>query len=82
LYASTLKPEIETAQMGYVGFLSKHGERYFTDILTNKDHDYNAHVPSLDRYRKMLEHLRRNFPDSEILAEEQIIEVAQAGLSS
>lgn len=69
----------EATQMGYVGFLAKQGGRYFSDILTGDG--YNSHCPSLDRYRKMLEHLRRNFPNSQILTKEQIIEVAEAGLS-
>lgn len=68
----------ETGEMGYVRFLARHDER-FTDVI---DPDRcNSHCPTLDRYRKMLEHFRRNFPDSQILTKEQMLEVAAAGLN-
>jgi uncharacterized protein YfbU (UPF0304 family) len=68
----------ETGEMGYVGFLAKHDDR-FTDIIDRDS--LNSHSPTLDRYRKMLAHFQRNFPDSRILTKEQILEVASAGLN-
>jgi uncharacterized protein YfbU (UPF0304 family) len=68
----------ETGEMGYVGFLSKHDER-FTDVIERDK--YNSHCPCLDRYRKMLEQFQRHFPEAQILNKEQMLQIANAGLS-
>jgi len=68
----------EAGEMGYIAFLAKHDDR-FTDVIERDK--YNSHCPCLDRYRKMLEHFRRNFPNSQILTKEQMLEVTTAGLN-
>jgi uncharacterized protein len=69
----------EGRQLGYVRFLANQGDNYFPDVLTLKD--YNSHCPSIDRYRKMLEHLRRDYPNRRLLNKEQLLEVVRAGLN-
>lgn len=68
----------ETGEMGYVAFLAEQDDR-FTDVIERGK--YNSHCPCLDRYRRMLEHFRQNFPDAQILTKEQILAVANAGSS-
>jgi uncharacterized protein YfbU (UPF0304 family) len=68
----------ETGEMGYVAFLVEQDDRFTHVVERGK---YNSHCPCLARYRRMLEYFSRNFPDSQLLTKEQMLEVVNAGLN-